>query len=65
MSKPKRKYQSCPDPSLCQGSCFDCDNANYICEGDFLCDIDDTVVISDWVPTKDYFKCSGRHYEPV
>lgn len=50
----------------CLGSCLECDNANYICEGDFLCDIYDTVVVvSDWRPTKDYYKCGGKHYKPV
>ena len=51
----------------CDGSCFECDKANYICEGDFLCDAydDSPIVISDWVPTSDYFKCGGKYYEPV
>ena len=51
----------------CLGSCFECDKANYICEGDFLCDAYDEspVVISDWLPTRDYFKCNGKYYEPV
>jgi hypothetical protein len=65
MPKPKRKYNCNPDQEQMRGSCFDCDNANYICEGDFLCDIDDTVVIADWVPTEHYCKCGGKHYEPV
>ena len=52
-----------PDDIL--GSCFDCANANYICEGDFLCDIDDTCVIADWTPTEYYCNCGFSHYEPV
>ena len=68
MSKHNSKHNNC-NPDECLGSCFDCANANYICEGDFLCDAYDTieppVVISDWVPTKDYFKCGGKRYKPV
>lgn len=38
-----------------------CDHCQYICEGDFLCDKYDTLVVSDWEPTEDYLKCEkGR-----
>lgn len=55
------------DPDQLVGTCFDCDNANYICEGDYLCDAyhDSPCVISDWVPTKFYCKCGGKRYKPV
>lgn len=64
MSKKHKPNPHC-NPDECIGSCFDCDNACYICEGDFLCHFDDTPVITDWVPTKDYYKCGGKHYKPV
>ena len=51
----------------CLGSCLECEFANYICEGDFLCDKCDepTIVVSDWRPTKDYYICGGKYYKPV
>ena len=54
----------------CLGSCLECANANYICEGDFLCDAynnysQSVVVVSDWEPTKNYYKCGGKYYKPV
>lgn len=57
------------DSDECLGSCFDCAFANYICEGDFLCDAYDDipppVVVSDWQPTENYCKCGGKRYKPV
>lgn len=29
-----------------------CDNCMYIGEGDFMCDIDNEIVISEWMPIK-------------
>lgn len=62
---PKDKKRN--EKKSCEGSCFDCKNANYICEGDFLCDLleQPLLVIENWVPTKNYFSCYGEHYEPV
>lgn len=40
--------------------CLNCDNCVYICEGDFICDVDEPVlVIDDWEPTDSYFCCNG------
>ena len=37
-----------------------CDNCQYICEGDFWCDLTDVIVISGWEPTDDYMACERR-----
>lgn len=44
--------------SRCSGQrmCDDtCDNCIYIGEGDFICDLVQDIVISDWIPV--YGKC--------
>ena len=50
--------------------CITCDNCIAIGEGDHICnevksDSGDpaTMVISDYMPTKDYLKCGGKKYE--
>ena len=44
-------------------TCFDCENCNYICEGDFICDADPTrMVLSEWGPTEDFFWCGGKSF---
>jgi len=55
MSKKKRK----------QRNCHDCEDAVYICEGDYICDRDPTsLVISDWIPTKDFGMCNRKYICP-
>lgn len=49
---PERKPRFC-DP----GSCDCC---QYIGDGDFLCDRHQTIVVSDWEPTKDFMICKRR-----
>lgn len=54
--KPKKKQSKifC-DPAVC-------DNCQYICEGDFICDKKPVpvMVISDWEPTLDYAWCTRK-----
>lgn len=54
--KPKKKQSKifC-DPAVC-------DNCQYICEGDFICDKKPVpvMVISDWGPTLDYAWCTRK-----
>lgn len=59
MAKKKRKAPTCET----------CDNCIAIGEGDHICyevKSDDgnpaVVVISDYLPTKDYLKCGGKKY---
>jgi hypothetical protein len=54
MVKKKKKFRTC----------HDCEDAIYICEGDFICDLDPTagLVISDWIPTNIFSKCNGKRY---
>lgn len=40
-----------------------CDECLYIGEGDFLCDEHQTIVVSDWEPTKDYLICEREATE--
>ena len=39
------------------GACRDC---LYIGEGDFLCEQDNVIVVSDWEPTKEYLHCKAN-----
>ena len=54
--KPKKKHPKneifC-DPGVC-------DNCMYICEGDFLCEKYQEIVVSDWQPTENYLICGGN-----
>ena len=49
-------------PKMCQ----DCEHCIYICDGDFICDMDEPVlVMEDYTPTEDYLYCGGVDYEPI
>lgn len=50
MSKKMKKPQKTCDPSLC-------DECQYICEGDFLCERYQEIVVADWLPTDNYLMC--------
>ena len=54
--KPKEKHKK--DEVFCDPGV--CDNCQYICEGDFLCDEFEEIVISDWKPTANYMMCRRR-----
>lgn len=41
------------------GACHCC---QYIGDGDFICDEHQTIVVSDWEPTKDYMICKKKRY---
>ena len=46
--------------------CQDCEHCMYICEGDFICDMDEPVlVMEDFEPTEDYMYCGGVDYEEI
>ena len=53
MSKHKKRTirQKMCDPAMCS----DC---LYICEGDFICERYQELVVSDWEPTENYMKCA-------
>ena len=53
--KKKRPQLMC-DPGVC-------DDCLYICEGDFLCDKYEELVVADWQPTKHYLMCQGKQKE--
>lgn len=45
-------------------SCIDCDHCVYMCEGDFICDANEPVLIQeDFCPNENYFYCGGEDYE--
>lgn len=50
--KKQKKQKITCDPGVC-------DNCMYICEGDFLCDKYEELVVSDWQPTEHYLMCGG------
>ncbi len=43
-------------------NCFECENAIYIGEGGYLCDVHQEVVIDDFAPTEDFNKCNGKKF---
>ena len=51
---PNRKVRFC-DPGAC-------DECVYIGDGDFLCDRNQTIVVADWQPTRDYMACKRRKH---
>lgn len=51
--KKQKKQKLMCDPAVCN-------NCQYICEGDFLCDKYEELVVSDWQPTKHYMMCKGK-----
>lgn len=57
MAKVKPKKKAPKSKLLCDpGVCDDC---LYICEGDFLCEKYQEIVVSDWQPTENYLMCGG------
>lgn len=56
----KKKKRPTATPKMCDPGI--CDNCLYICEGDFLCDKYQEIVVGDWQPTENYLMCRGdRH----
>lgn len=48
-----------------KGDCFNCGNCQYHSEGDSYCDYAEPVfVLEDWMPTKDFRYCNGKHWIP-
>jgi hypothetical protein len=56
MSKHKRKH-----PEL-NKNCFNCNNCEYIGEGDYICSMNNDIVIGEWQPTEDFNSCGGAVY---
>ena len=46
-------------PRFCDSGACDC--CQYICEGDFLCDKYQEIVVSDWTPTENYLMCKQEN----
>lgn len=46
--------------------CQNCEHCIYLCEGDFICDMDEPIlVIEDFEPTEDYCCCNEVDFEPI
>ncbi len=52
--KSKRGNQSC--------DCFNCGNCMYLGDGDYLCDAETAIVVSDFIPSEDFLCCGGKRY---
>jgi len=52
MSKRKRRKQ----PKICH----ECENAIYVGEGGYLCDLRAEIVIEDWEPTDSFMCCKQK-----
>lgn len=48
--------------SVLAGNCFDCDNCQYIGEGDHICDVHHVGVICEWEPTDEFYHCGGKDF---
>lgn len=44
-------------------SCEKCDEFLPLGEGDFLCEVKNVIVVSDYTPTSNYFWCQGLKTE--
>ena len=42
-------------------SCADCKHCIYSCNGGYICDLTDEIVIIDFLPTEHY--CDGKDFE--
>ena len=62
MPKRRRKLDPERKPRFCDpGACSFCE---YIGEGDFFCNWQDNIVVSDWEPTDMYMKCKkAKEYD--
>ena len=58
---PKRKRE--PKPMTERINCFNCSHCMYIGEGDYLCDVTQDVVISNWTPAEDFYACGGKDFD--
>lgn len=57
MTKSKVKKRKMSKVVMCDPAV--CDECLYICEGDFLCEKCQEIVVSDWEPTEFYMMCGG------
>ena len=45
-------------------ACITCEHCIYIGEGDYICDVDEPVlVMEEHLPSDDYYYCGGADYE--
>ena len=56
--KNKKAHDNSKPTKFCDPGVCDC--CQYIGEGDFLCDKDMEIVVSDWTPTENYLMCQNR-----
>lgn len=59
MKKNRRKKKISKDKKICQH----CEHCLAIGEGDFYCDEEDVVVISDYTPLENYLYCNGKNFK--
>ena len=59
MKKKKRKH-----PEL-NKNCFNCNHCQYIGEGGYICDMNNDVVIEDWLLTEDFNSCKRKDFENI
>lgn len=43
-------------------NCFYCENCIYLCEGDYICDVMQEIVVSAFEPTEDFMICEGKKF---
>lgn len=62
----KRKNKPKGDPfSHNKPNCHNCCNCEYIGEGDYMCSMNNDIVIAEWQPTEDYCSCEGKDFEKI
>lgn len=57
----KRKHKPKTGDELVS-NCFNCENCQYIGEGDHVCDIHQVGVICEWEVTEDFYYCCGKDF---
>lgn len=62
MSKRKKKCRPMSDKI----NCFNCAHCIYIEDGDYICDMNNEPVLTDFVvPWEAFYQCNGKDYQEL
>ena len=60
-----RKNKQNKKPISDKINCYNCNNCTYIGEGDYICDMTNDFVISEFEPTEEFYQCEGKDFERI
>ena len=60
--KKYRKFKNRKRPMTKEVRCDSCSHCIYVGEGGYICDLNNEIVIEDWIPTEEYYNCEGVSY---